>query len=143
MNRFTAIALFTLTCLVTAGTIVAQDREVRANVPFDFTVGNQMLPAGSYTMYVSSPDQLLIRNKDQHQITVLSRTSSETPDGYTDARLVFNKYGSQYFLREVEASSVAMNVELGRSRSEKKAQVQEAKLNNSKGTQTFIALNTK
>ncbi|MBV8114110.1 MAG: hypothetical protein JO300_05170, partial [Silvibacterium sp.] len=48
MKRITTTALFILAALVTAGGAVAQDRAVRATVPFDFTVGDKLLPAGNY-----------------------------------------------------------------------------------------------
>jgi hypothetical protein len=47
-----------------------------------------------------------------------------------DARLVFNKYGSQYFLREVLCDSPAINSALPASKLEKFAQIQEARLRN-------------
>jgi hypothetical protein len=48
MKRITAIALFTIASFVTAGSAWAQDRGVRATVPFDFTVGDKLLPPGTY-----------------------------------------------------------------------------------------------
>ena len=44
MKRITAIALFTIAGFVTAGSALAQNRAVRADVPFDFTVGDKLLP---------------------------------------------------------------------------------------------------
>jgi hypothetical protein len=50
MKRITAIALFILAGLVSAGNVLAQDHGVRTTVPFDFTVGNKVLPSGTYTI---------------------------------------------------------------------------------------------
>ena len=58
MKRITSTALFTLAVLVTAALVpgtgaMAQGRAVRATVPFDFTVGDKLLPAGTYTDMVA------------------------------------------------------------------------------------------
>ena len=44
MKRITAIALLAIANFALAGTSFAQSEAVRANVPFDFTVGKQLLP---------------------------------------------------------------------------------------------------
>ncbi len=50
MKRSTAIAILAIANFAMAGTSFAQSRGVKANVPFDFTVGNKLLPAGTYTI---------------------------------------------------------------------------------------------
>ena len=61
MKRITAIALFAIANFALAGTSFAQSNGVRANVPFDFTVGNKLLPAGTYTIKEESQR----RDRDQ------------------------------------------------------------------------------
>src|ERR1700743_433439 len=50
MKRITAIALLAIANLAVAGTSFAQSKTVQAKVPFDFTVGNKLLPSGTYTI---------------------------------------------------------------------------------------------
>ena len=50
MKRITAIALLAIANFALAGTSFAQSKGVRANVPFDFTVGKKLLPSGTYTI---------------------------------------------------------------------------------------------
>ena len=50
MKRITAIALLAIANFAVAGTSFAQSRTVQAKVPFDFTVGNKLLPSGTYTI---------------------------------------------------------------------------------------------
>ena len=49
MNRIAAIALFVGATLITAGSAAAQSSVVEANIPFNFTVSDTFLPAGTYT----------------------------------------------------------------------------------------------
>ena len=71
MKRITAIALLTIATFVTAGRALAQDRAVQATVPFDFTVGEKLLPAGTYTIATASSDVIAIKNYDR-RIAILS-----------------------------------------------------------------------
>ena len=134
----TSIALFALVSLVTVGSISAQDRAVKATVPFDFTVGNTLLPAGSYTIAAEDTGVIKIRNTDG-RIVLLSTT---TPDGKEakTGELVFNKYGDQYFLHEILCTSADMNMAVPASKQENRARVQEASLSHN-GQQVYLALN--
>jgi hypothetical protein len=126
MKKFAAIALVVLTAGCTAG-LQAQNHEVRAGVPFNFAVGNEQLPAGHYTFLTQPSYTLVIRNAD-YQLTILSRTEDAgSVRGYSN-KLVFNKYGDHYFLREIRCPLIAMNVELRQSKLEKQVRIQTASL---------------
>lgn len=76
----------------------AQSGDLRAQIPFAFSVGEKTLPAGQYVVSRTSPFVLLVRG-DQGGSIVLgeqrrSRSSEET-------RLVFHRYGDAYYLRRV------------------------------------------
>ncbi len=122
----TSIALFALVSFVTVGSISAQVQAVKANVPFDFTVGDKLLPAGHYTISVVNASAIEIQNSEQ-RVAILTMT---TPDGNQSktGELVFNKYGDQYFLREILCSQAAMNTAIPASKQEKRARTQEASL---------------
>ena len=134
----TSIALFALVSFVTVGSISAQDRAVKANVPFDFTVGDKLLPAGTYLISAENDNVIKIENRDKH-VTMLSTTTSDGKESKT-GELVFNKYGDQYFLHDILCSQAAMNMAVPVSKQEKRARVQEASLN-SNGQQVYLALN--
>jgi hypothetical protein len=96
-------------------------------VPFDFAVGNQVLPAGTYQVsYDATKTAILIRSQDDrfHAFTTTLLADPSTSDG----EVVFTKYGNQYFLHEVLCSAMSMNVALPTSRLEKRARIQEAQL---------------
>lgn len=64
MNRIAAIAVFAGATLMTASSARAQGSVVKANVPFNFTVNDTVLPAGNYTFGfdLMCPDMLIIRD---------------------------------------------------------------------------------
>jgi hypothetical protein len=136
MKRFAAIALVVLAGACTAGTLQAQSHEVRANVPFDFAVGNKQLPAGHYTFF-TEPNETVVIRSTEYKATILSRTEEGGSKGYL-SRLVFDKYGDQYFLREIRCPSVAINVVIPPSKLEKQVRVQKAWLG---PETTLLALN--
>ena len=138
MKRITAIALLAIANFAMAGTSFAQSNGVRATVPFDFTVGNKLFPSGTYTIKRESmtANVISIRNHDK-PIAVLSlvhRDSNKSPNG---GQLLFHKYGGQYFLSEILCEQADMNVEIPASKSEKRAQLQQATLEPS--SQTAVA----
>jgi hypothetical protein len=74
---------------------------IRANVPFEFTVGGKVLPAGEYRIQQVNPSSDLV----MLQITtaggearVLARARSIHNENANRTELVFNRYGSNYFL---------------------------------------------
>ena len=136
MKRITATALFTLAALVTAGGAMAQGRAVRATVPFDFSVGDKLLPAGDYEITKNSASVIEVRNRDKH-VVMLASTMYDSHQSRNGSKLVFDKYGDQYFLSEILCQPSAINVSVPLSKSEKHARMQQALLQN--GSQVFIA----
>jgi hypothetical protein len=134
MKRIIAIALFAASSLAAAGNLSAQEHMVKANIPFDFTVNNNVLPAGTYTISSLSPSAVQVRNVNGH-VAELSLVQNDDKRSATPV-LVFQRYGNQYFLHEILAAN-AMNVTVPRSKREQR-RLQEAKLQES--NQTLIAL---
>jgi hypothetical protein len=136
MKHFTATTLFALASLVAVGSMSAQDHVVQANIPFGFTVGSKALPPGTYVITAETPHVIVIRNKSTNAAALSAAygAGNETENG----KLVFNRYGDQYFLSEVLCSSVDMSLKIPTSKVEKRAQLQEATLRNS--DQVFLAL---
>ena len=76
---------------------------VRANVPFDFTVGDKTIQAGKIIAAVPSSDagRMTIRNIDNGQDALRIARALRGADSSDAAKLVFRKYGNRYFLAEV------------------------------------------
>jgi hypothetical protein len=131
MNRISAIALFVAASFVTAGSAMAQDHQVKASVPFNFTVNGERLPAGTYTIGsdITSPRVVTITEREK-KVHLMAITLPDSNGSGTTNQLVFHKYGNQYFLSEIRCDSASMNAHLTTSKQEKwaKAQTQEADL---------------
>jgi hypothetical protein len=126
MKRITAIALLAIAIFAMAGMSFAQSTKgVQANVPFDFTVANKLLPAGTYTVKTGSGGLIAIKNHDK-PITVLALTGPDSNKSENGGKLIFHKYGDQYFLSEILCDSENLNVAVPRSKTEAKVRLQQA-----------------
>ena len=135
MKRTTAITLLAIANLAMAGTSFAQSNGVQATVPFDFTMGTKLLPSGTYTIAPLSGNAsvIVIRSHDKPiaALSVVNQDDHKSPNG---GKLLFHKYGGQYFLSEILCDQAGMNVELSPSKTEKRAQLQQATLKPSSET---------
>jgi hypothetical protein len=77
MKRITSTALFTLAALVTTAGAMAQGRAVRATVPFNFTVGDKLLPAGTYEISKPSAGIIELQIRDKH-VTMLTAVNYDS-----------------------------------------------------------------
>ena len=136
MKRITAIALLAIANFAMAGTSFAQSNGVQADVPFDFTVGNRLLPAGTYSIKESSNGLIAVKNHDK-AITVMSLVEPDGTKSANGGKLVFKRYGGQYFLSEILCNSVDINVRVPTSKTEQRVRQQQAMLTPS--SETFIA----
>jgi hypothetical protein len=97
-----AVCAFALT-----GLAVAQDDtySVTANIPFDFYVGSQKLPAGTYLFNVSYGDHsVMVRNHNTGRSTVVLAVAAEGARG-SEAVLDFDVIGSNYLLSDLTTAS--------------------------------------
>ena len=72
--------------------------DIRASVPFSFTVNKKVLPPGTYDVTSSAAHSLLLRGFGGGAFVTGQRTESLKS---TSPRLVFHRYGDEYILREV------------------------------------------
>ncbi|HYU41219.1 MAG TPA: hypothetical protein VEQ84_03645 [Vicinamibacteria bacterium] len=72
--------------------------DIRANVPFSFTVAKKVLPPGVYNVTSGVAHSLIVRGFGSGAIVLGQRTESATT---TSPKLVFHRYGDEYILREV------------------------------------------
>jgi hypothetical protein len=75
---------------------------VKANIPFDFIVGKKEFKAGSYTVErVSTLSGTLVLRSEDNSNTVGFNVNGVSDRSNEGARLVFRRYGNQYFLAQV------------------------------------------
>lgn len=82
---------------------------VEVNIPFDFSAGKAALKAGAYSIKRLSGNSLAIRSIDGPTTLVSAPLTIGARDSKPGERLVFNRYGDQYFL-----SQIWMDVDTGR-----------------------------
>src|ERR1700755_2877481 len=100
MNRILAIASLTIATLAPSAGAFAQ--QLKANIPFDFTVGNTTMPAGEYT--ISSPLRNFVDLRSANRTlmaTVGGNQSYIEKKSSSAGELIFARYGDQYFLDSV------------------------------------------
>jgi hypothetical protein len=77
----------------------AQSLPMSVNIPFDFHVGERVLPAGTYIV-LRQGEAIQLSDKKGHSAFVLSNAVANKA-AKLDNQIVFNNYGSDYFLTEV------------------------------------------
>jgi hypothetical protein len=93
---------------------------LRGKIPFDFSVGNKTLPAGVYTITsLTTPGVILIRREDSRASAMIITFGVNASRVQDQTKLVFRRYGAQYFLSQVWTAGVNNGRELQKSRTER------------------------
>ena len=116
MKTVSTTMFLLMVILVLATTASAQTTSLRANVPFNFAVGDKYLDKGEYTVYVMNSRLLQLVSSRGASAYSLSQTVS-SKDFKDRSVLVFWRYGDTYFLSKVIREDGAA-WELPKSRSE-------------------------
>lgn len=114
------IAVLTLGLLLAAPAL-AQTASMNVNVPFDFIVNGKTLPAGEYRVdgLSTSTSTIAIRNTEKTAKLMALTNGCESIEAADASKLVFHRYGSQYFLAQVWSAGSSEGRELPRSRAER------------------------
>jgi hypothetical protein len=127
MNRLAEMALISTATIITLGSAVAQAATLEAKIPFAFVVQKHVLPAGTYRFSSVGSNFVQIGTRDKPVMETIATHADNNGPG-SDARLVFTKYGDQYFLREVLCDAPVINSALPASKLEKQVQIRLARL---------------
>ena len=93
--------------LASATTLVSANGQstsvVNADIPFDFIVGNKTLPAGKYAVNSATNDghALNISSREGNSSALVLTNDAVEMSKKRIARMVFHRYGQQYFLAQV------------------------------------------
>jgi frataxin-like iron-binding protein CyaY len=117
-----AAVAFLATLAVTS--VQAQNAgSMSVSIPFDFAVSGKRLPAGEYYVQRSANGTRVvttIRNRDKTEAIYLPQTHSvQTNEIPAESKLVFNKYGSQFFLSQVWIAGRTVGQELTKTSKER------------------------
>ena len=111
--------MLALALLAGAQTMRAQE-PVLVRIPFEFTAGQMMLPAGEYRVQqrYASPT-LLIQRTDRSAATFVNSNAVASNEPQTQTKLVFHCYAKQCFLAQVWRTGQSRGRELLKSAQEK------------------------
>ncbi|HLY42438.1 MAG TPA: hypothetical protein VKR52_14585 [Terracidiphilus sp.] len=121
MNRISTLALFVATTAFTiAPHLGAQESVIKANVPFEFSIGERMFPSGDYR-FVRDGAFLRVENGAHTTgLFILGKPAEPTQDGQT--KIEFDQVNGLYFLRKFVAPAQENSIGFGASKLEKEAQ---------------------
>jgi ATP/maltotriose-dependent transcriptional regulator MalT len=81
---------------------------ITANIPFEFSIGDKQLPAGKYSFgrarQASDDTVLSVNDSDGRWKAVRASSPVQTLRTTKRPKLVFHRYGSEYFLSQVWAA---------------------------------------
>lgn len=101
----TARTLITICLLLTAVTLFAQSENrslMKVNIPFSFSADNHTLPAGEYFVKTVTPERTIaLVSADGKHATIINDLPNYASEPSPNNRLVFNRYGDQYFLTQL------------------------------------------
>ena len=98
--------LITICLVFIAATLLAQttvsQRLMTVNVPFAFAVEDHSLPAGEYLVLTVTPERSIrIVSADGKHTAIVNTLPNYAKSPSESSRLVFHRYGNEYFLAQV------------------------------------------
>jgi hypothetical protein len=104
IKGFTMFTLIVALALVTAVVSAnGQSQAVKADVPFEFAVGDKTLPSGEYAIRSATAGgaAMMIRGENAKNAALRLTNAIENKRSVGQVKLVFHRYGERYFLAEV------------------------------------------
>jgi hypothetical protein len=101
----TGRTLITICLLLTAAVfaqMTSSQRLMKVNIPFAFGVQDQSLPAGQYLVFTVTPERSIrIVSANGKHSAIVNTLPNYAKEPSSNSRLVFHRYGNEYFLAEV------------------------------------------
>ncbi len=122
LNVLISATLSALACFAAAPPCSAQATGVRVNIPFAFQADQQHYKPGIYTFQIQHGFHFMqiIGNSQTSQMMYVPDTTIEPAK---IGKVVFHRYGSEYFLREVWVGDSTSHVHTLPSKAEKQLQL--------------------
>jgi hypothetical protein len=101
-TKIVVFVLISIAALGVSAKAQTLQNQVKANIPFDFTVAGKKFAAGHYSIVRASQTSgdlvLKISSLDEHSIVFPVTSSVERLTAREKSTLVFHRYGDEYFL---------------------------------------------
>jgi hypothetical protein len=125
----TLVMLCLLVILAVASVSAQSNSHIRVNIPFDFTAGKAQLKAGEYIVQSSSEGILVLRRiNDRIDTFVLASNTIQRPESKLSPKVVFHRYGNEYFLAEAWTSRNTIGRSVNKTGAERRLARQLAKV---------------
>jgi hypothetical protein len=123
IKRFTMLSLVSMfsLCAAVASANAQLINPVRAKIPFAFSMGDKKLQAGEYTFRGLSPaSKMMLASSVDANTSVFQWTFGiQVLTAKNESKLVFHRYGDQYFLEQIWLSGEKEGTQVPESRSER------------------------
>jgi hypothetical protein len=96
-------------------------------VPFEFNVGQEVLPAGDYTVLVENQTIRLRKSDGKANVIALSRRTINVSHRDSKIKLMFRQYGDQVYLSQVWLAD-GLGRELKRQKKESELLAQDSRI---------------
>jgi hypothetical protein len=118
-KKMLAVAVIMLPMLAVAQ--LPSNEKLIANVPFEFTIGKKVVPAGQWTaQHAFRNDEmfLLLRNANAKVAVTSSWLPGESKSAPVKSSLTFHRYGNSYFLVAINVEGDRANYKIPESKAE-------------------------
>lgn len=97
------LSVLTISILTMGSVAYAQhtERVIKANIPFDFTVGGRIFPAGRYALVRIQPSVLELRNSEGKFLANVLTQSVQASAKTVQPKLLFDSEGGRHVLTQV------------------------------------------
>ncbi len=114
------VAMLGAAALLACPALLAQSEYLKANIPFDFMVGANTLPAGTYQVKCTEPSNAVVfQATDVKAALVAMSIRSRSATIPVTGKLIFTRYGDTYFLAQIWRPGIALGNLLPKSKAEK------------------------
>jgi len=103
-KAFPFVAMLGLLLTLMAVQSIAQTKELVADIPFDFTVCREQFSAGKYhirPLSNANPNVVLVQSENKRSSEIVCAHDVQSRKAVTTGKLIFHRYGTQYFLSEM------------------------------------------
>ena len=114
VSIFRTLVVLSLTMTALGASARAQyvQHAVSAEIPFDFTAGRKVLPAGKYTLICVAPDYLEVRDQYSQVRAMLRTRTIPLGEKSPSARLEFLAVDGEYSLAQIRIRDESTGYEL-------------------------------
>ncbi len=117
-RALSSLAGLGLALVLAAASYAQMTHRVEARIPFEFAVSGKVLPDGAYFVTRATSGYLKIESLDGSNAVLALALYAQSNTAATEAKLVFDRVGNHYFLRQMWEPGNDTGVEIPRCKME-------------------------